>query len=84
MVKHARAGQVSVDLRYADSGDRGAELRVRDDGRGFDPREVPPDHLGLSIMRERADAIGATLAIQTEVGAGTEVVVTWSSGEPVA
>ena len=33
--------------------------QVEDDGDGFDPAGVPPGHLGLSIMQERADRIGA-------------------------
>jgi signal transduction histidine kinase len=53
------------------------EMIIRDDGHGFDPHSVPPDHLGLGIMRERAEAINARLTIQSEVGRGTEVVVVW-------
>ena len=53
-------------------------MRISDDGRGFDPQSVPPESLGLGIMRERAEAIGATLAIGSEVGRGTEVMVKWS------
>jgi len=56
----------------------GVELRVVDDGRGFDPDQVPPDHLGLGIMRERAEAVGATLQIESQVGQGTQVVVVWA------
>lgn len=54
-----------------------AELRVSDDGCGFDPSCVPPDRLGLGIIRERAQAIGATLQIQSRPGHGTQIVVTW-------
>ena len=55
------------------------ELVVSDDGRGFNPDEVSPDHLGLGIMRERAEAIGATLAIESRsgYGSGTQIKVTW-------
>jgi two-component system nitrate/nitrite sensor histidine kinase NarX len=52
-------------------------LQVQDNGRGFDPAEVSSEHLGLGIMRERADAIGADLILDTEIGRGTEVVVEW-------
>ena len=75
-VKHASAGQVQVSLRPAD-GKAAVELCIRDDGRGFDLSNVPPDHLGLGIMRERADAIGARLDIQSEPGNGTQVKVVW-------
>ena len=55
------------------------ELRISDDGRGFDPQGVPPESLGLGIMRERAEAIGAALRIKSQVGQGTQVVVAWPS-----
>jgi signal transduction histidine kinase len=53
------------------------ELCVKDDGRGFDVDRVPPDHLGLGIMRERAEGIGAELKIESQPGHGTQVMVTW-------
>ena len=53
------------------------ELRVSDDGRGFDPNDVPPDRLGLGIMRERAEAIGATFEVESTPGEGTRVSVVW-------
>jgi two-component system nitrate/nitrite sensor histidine kinase NarX len=52
------------------------ELCIEDDGRGFDVNRVPPDHLGLGIMRERAEAIGAELRILSQPGRGTKVAVT--------
>jgi signal transduction histidine kinase len=54
------------------------ELTIRDDGWGFDPERVPPERLGLSIMQERAQAIGATLTVQSQPGQGTEVIVIWT------
>jgi two-component system, LuxR family, sensor kinase FixL len=52
-------------------------LRISDDGRGFDPDQVSPESLGLGIMRERAEAIGAALTIESRVGHGTQVSVVW-------
>jgi signal transduction histidine kinase len=57
------------------------ELRIRDDGRGFDPEQVPPDRMGLGIIQERAQAIGADLAIQSSLGKGTQITVIWYQGE---
>jgi nitrate/nitrite-specific signal transduction histidine kinase len=73
VVKHSKATQAVVTLRLHET----VRLSVADDGCGFEPSEVPPDHLGLKIMRERAEAIGARIAIQTEPGEGTQVTVTW-------
>jgi two-component system nitrate/nitrite sensor histidine kinase NarX len=53
------------------------ELRIRDDGRGFDPASIPPDHLGVGIMRERAATVGATLEIESQAGHGTQIVIVW-------
>jgi signal transduction histidine kinase len=73
VVKHAKATQVVVVLRL--NGD--VRLSVADNGCGFDPAAVPPDHLGLKIMCERAEAISADLSIYSEPGEGTQVSVVW-------
>ena len=51
---------------------------VDDDGRGFSPDGPPPDetHVGLRIMRERAERIGAALAVESVSGRGTRVTLT--------
>ena len=48
-------------------------LTIVDDGRGFDPAHVPKGHLGLAIMHERADSIGAELEVVSAPGSGTTV-----------
>jgi nitrate/nitrite-specific signal transduction histidine kinase len=53
-------------------------LCVRDDGRGFDSGQTQPDRLGLGIMHERAQAIGAAWTVESEPGRGTEVRVIWT------
>jgi GAF domain-containing protein/HAMP domain-containing protein len=84
VVKHARAGEVTVQLRRAHipindrKGHRAkAELQICDDGCGFDLGSIPPDRLGLGIIRERAEAIGANLSIESQIGHGTCIRVTW-------
>ncbi|HVO70784.1 MAG TPA: ATP-binding protein, partial [Aggregatilineaceae bacterium] len=54
------------------------ELRIRDNGVGFALDAVPPGHLGLGIMRERAESIGAKLTVDSQVGRGTLVEITWT------
>ncbi len=72
IVKYSRATQVNVTLRMrADT----LRLSVLDNGVGFDPATVPANHLGLQIMRERAETIGARLSIYSEPGEGTQVTV---------
>jgi nitrate/nitrite-specific signal transduction histidine kinase len=48
-------------------------LTIVDDGHGFDPTNVPKGHLGLAIMHERADSIGARLDVTSAQGDGTTV-----------
>lgn len=69
--KDLGASQAEASLRVAADvlgGGRLVELQIRDDGRGFDPADVSAVHLGLGIMRERADAIGAELQIESGIG----------------
>jgi signal transduction histidine kinase len=73
IVKHARATQAIVTLRLDDN----VRLSIVDNGVGFDPAAVPADHLGTKIMRERAEAIGATYSLYSEPGEGTQISVTW-------
>jgi signal transduction histidine kinase len=75
VAKHAGASQAEVSLNC--QRDR-VELLVRDDGRGFDRQDVSPEHLGLGIMQERAEAVGAGLGIDSEIGHGTQITVVWS------
>ena len=52
-------------------------LEIRDDGIGFDPGETTAEHLGLRIMQERAEAVGATISIESSPGQGTTICVQW-------
>lgn len=76
VVKHAKASQAVVTLRLGEN----VRLTVADNGTGFDPSTITSDHLGLKIMRERAEAIGARLRVYSEPGEGTQVSVVWSEG----
>jgi signal transduction histidine kinase len=76
IAKHARASQATVELRCQP--DR-VELCISDDGRGFEPSSISPEHLGVGIMRERAKAIGAELEIESQLGGGTQLMVTWQN-----
>lgn len=83
VVKHSRAEHVSIDLG-CQPGAGGVVVSIKDDGRGFDAQSRP-DGMGLRIMRERAQAIGAEVTINSQVSAfgqstgtsGTQVKVVW-------
>jgi PAS domain S-box-containing protein len=78
IVKHARAGRVSIMLSYRLNG---VTLEITDDGRGFDLDNTPAGHLGVSIMRERAEAIGARYRLVSSPTAGTCITVDWINAE---
>ncbi len=74
IAKHSGARQVDV---YLECQPDHMLLNIRDDGLGFDPAAITPDHLGMAIMRERAHSIGANLRINSLIGIGTSVELDW-------
>ncbi len=81
IVKHADANKVSINLNCNISGGADLldviELIIQDDGCGFDPLDMPPDHLGLGIMQERAASINASLDVESHLDEGTKVKLVW-------
>lgn len=74
VAKHSGATQARVWLQQTKEG---VALEIVDNGRGFDTTVKAPTHLGLNIMQERAESIGADLTIASKPGAGTEIRVHW-------
>jgi signal transduction histidine kinase len=73
--KHAEATHAEVSLRASNGF---LDLTITDDGQGFDPNNLTQDeraHFGLSTLRERAEAIGALLTVDSCPGSGTCVFV---------
>ncbi|MBS3996043.1 MAG: type IV pili methyl-accepting chemotaxis transducer N-terminal domain-containing protein [Hydrogenophaga sp.] len=71
--KHAGASQVVLTVN------KGARWRfaVQDDGAGFDPDESrDSSHVGMNIMRERAERVGALVQVESTPGKGTTVSLT--------
>jgi signal transduction histidine kinase len=77
VARHSGASRARIML----SEDRdGLTLWVEDNGRGFDPAQVPgPDafgrHQGLGNMRDRALGMGGTFTIERPDGSGTRIIV---------
>jgi PAS domain S-box-containing protein len=79
VVSHSKASTVVLSLRRA-AGQ--LELRVQDDGAGFEPgafrtADESGRGLGLASMRERAELTGGRFALQAAVGGGTQLTVQW-------
>ena len=74
VVRHADASGAAVELERLGSR---LELRVRDNGCGFDPEAASRDHdqgTGLAGMRDRLKLFGGTLAIRSAPGRSTEII----------
>lgn len=74
-LQHAGAGLVEVDAQY-DAMSRRLQLRVNDDGCGFDTTHSAHGGRGLRNMRRRAAQVGAVLEIDSD-GHGTRVALSW-------
>jgi two-component system nitrate/nitrite sensor histidine kinase NarX len=71
--RHAQAERVWVRV---EPGDREVSFTVEDDGGGFDPSDVRGEHhLGLAIMRIRAERSGGQVTVDSALGAGTRVII---------
>lgn len=81
--KHSQAHTVRVILRSDTQGD--CSILIEDDGIGI--TDVPDsdvtlgDHLGLSIMHERAKRIGGTVKIESEPNEGTRITLEFGHSE---
>ena len=73
MTKHGHAKRAVIEI---DRSPTTVELTIRDDGNGFDP-SAATSGVGLLGMRERAQLLDGTVRIQSSVGAGTEVKVSF-------
>ena len=74
--RHAKASHVTMDLRQDLTG---IEMRIRDDGLGFDIAQTRPGHYGLGIMREHAEGAQTELSVVSQPGHGTELTMLWKT-----
>jgi two-component system nitrate/nitrite sensor histidine kinase NarX len=74
IAKHAEADSVEIALKQEKNS---IDLIIYDDGKGFDPEKTVSGHYGLSMMRERAESVGAQFSIISQPGKGTELKISW-------
>jgi len=73
-LNHADASVIEISGRIDEGG---GMVTVRDNGKGFDPSSNPDSRFGLVGVRERASLIKADVSIESAVGAGTLITITW-------
>ena len=80
VVRHAAATRIDVLVERRDGR---VMVMVEDDGKGFAPATAGgAERLGLIGMRERAEALGGTLTIESAPGEGTTIAVEVACGDP--
>jgi len=80
--KHAQANAVRVLLQGDDEGHY--RVLIEDDGGGLGsdaPPSIPGEHVGISIMKDRARRIGGELRLESEPGEGVQVILTFQYPE---
>lgn len=78
--RHAGAGRIRLEVRAEPgqsvlAGGECMELRIEDDGAGFDPESALAKNRGLGGMRERAHLVGGTFEIKSEKDRGTKILI---------
>jgi signal transduction histidine kinase len=72
-IKHAQPENIHIALEFDEDS---VELRIHDDGGGFDPHHAPglaEGHFGLQGMRERMKRLGGVVKVESSPGHGTTV-----------
>ena len=82
--KHSQARTVRILARSpdlaADATNKNCEILIEDDGIGMENPTLTNslgEHIGLSVMEERARRIGGNISIETEAGEGTRILLTF-------
>lgn len=78
-IKHSNASTAKVKIKRIESR---IIVEIKDNGKGFDPQSLPTEQrsFGLTGLRERAQLLGGELVIDSHIGVGTKVSVTFPTG----
>jgi signal transduction histidine kinase len=73
VARHSSSDQVEVAIEY---GDHSLQIAIIDNGIGFNTQQHY-DGIGLNSMRERAESYNGDFTIESVLGQGTKIVVTF-------
>jgi len=80
IIKHSNATKASLILKtYPES----IYMNISDNGRGFYYNKINSTSLGLTIIRERAKLIGASIDIESIPGKGTRITVIYNKKKKI-
>ena len=73
VIRHSQAGRIIIEFKSM--ADHSYQLRVADDGKGFDLKTKLTGHYGLSNIRKRAKELNAELQLTSGAGSGTTAIL---------
>ena len=76
VIKHANADFVDIFLDYIPTR---TIMTIKDDGSGYNPEQKVAGHMGVEIMRERANNAKISLNIESSIGNGTKITAIWKN-----
>ena len=74
--KHAEASHAMLEITL-DQSQQQVCVVISDNGKGFDQGQIPPNHYGMTIMRDRAQSLAGHIDIQTNCPGGTRITLTF-------
>ena len=72
-VKHSEGDRVELSIKRNNNV---LDVKIIDNGKGFDPEEFSDKHFGISIMSERILLLGGSFQVNSEPGQGTRIYIT--------
>jgi signal transduction histidine kinase len=81
-LKHSNSEVVTVTLGEVDGM---LHITVEDEGVGFEDEPTSPEgHMGMRLMKERAEGVGGSIELRSRAGRGTRVEAVLPAGVPAA
>jgi NarL family two-component system sensor histidine kinase LiaS len=78
IARHSEAGQVQIELRWAEEQ---VSMTITDDGIGFEVESADGKGIGLRSMRERVEALGGSLQVESSPGQGSRLIAELPAGK---
>lgn len=77
ITKHSNASEIQIEMNQSGNS---SEIRIADNGKGFDPSKLKSEGIGLKNITDRINIVGGKLIITSGIGQGTEVKILLPNG----